>query len=133
MSHFTNVATQIRCLETLRAALGQLGYAHESGEGLTLQGYAGRTATSPIRVKFEGRGNRYDVGVEAQEDGSFSLIGDWWGLRQCGLDDQKVIADINQAYAYQRVVRACEAQGYTVDERTTGQDGTIHLTVSAWS
>lgn len=133
MSHFTNVKTQIKDIDTLIAALRQLGYAVEQGEALTLRGYRGNTTTSPIKVAFEGRGNVYDLGVVAQDDGTYALVSDWWGIRQCGHDDEKLIADINQAYSYQRVVKVCEAAGYTVDEQTTGQNGEIQLTVSAWA
>ena len=49
-----------------------------------------------------------------------------------GRTEQEVCDELNREYAYQKVVVACEAQGYRLEEQNVGEDGTIKLSVSKW-
>ena len=76
---------------------------------------------------------KYDVGVVKQEDGTYSLEADWWGVETTkGLKEEEVVKELNAKYAYQRVVAAVEEQGYTIDQNAVQKDGTVKLTVSKW-
>jgi len=44
----------------------------------------------------------------------------------------EIVKEINQKYAYQRVVAAVEEAGYTVDTNNVAADGTVKLSVSKW-
>ena len=55
------------------------------------------------------------------------VVGD---LLACAL--QEFVEEVNQKYAYQRVVMACEEQGYTLEETVNQEDGKIALTMKKW-
>lgn len=130
MSHFTKVATKINDLTALRKALDQLGWKYQyDPNGVTVRGYRGQTMKAEIAIDM----GKYDVGVVKQEDGTYSLEADWWGVETTrGLKEEEVAKELNAKYAYQRVVAAVEEQGYTIDENAVQADGSIKLNVSKW-
>jgi hypothetical protein len=73
---------------------------------------------------------KYDIGVVKQEDGTYALEADWWGVETTrGIKEEEVVKEVNAKYAYQRVVAAVEEQGYTIDTNAVQADGTVKLTV----
>jgi hypothetical protein len=130
VSHFTKVATKINDLVALRKALDQLGWKYKYAEqGVEVRGWRGQTTKAEIAIDM----GKYDVGVVKQEDGTYSLEADWWGVETTkGLKEEEVVKEINAKYAYQRVVAAVEEQGYTIDANAVQKDGTVKLTVSKW-
>ena len=130
MSHFTKVATKINDLVALRKALDQLGWKYKyDQQGVVVRGYRGQTMKAEIAIDM----GKYDVGVVKQEDGTYSLEADWWGVETTrGLKEEEVVKELNAKYAYQRVVAAVEEQGYTIDQNAVQADGTVKLTVSKW-
>jgi len=130
MSHFTKVATKINDLTALRKALDQLGWKYKHAEaGVEVRGWRGQTSKAEIAIDM----GKYDVGVVKQEDGTYALEADWWGVETTrGLKEEEVVKELNAKYAYQRVVAAVEEQGYTIDENAVQKDGTVKLTVSKW-
>jgi hypothetical protein len=130
MSHFTKVATKINDLVALKKALDQLGWKYqESQEGVTVRGWRGATTKAELVIDM----GKYDVGVMKQEDGTYSLEADWWGIETTrGAKEEEVVQELNHAYAYQRVVAAVEEQGYQIDANQVQADGSVKLTVSKW-
>ena len=130
MSHFTKVATKVNDLVALRKALDQLGWKYKySEQGVEVRGWRGQTSKAEIAIDM----GKYDVGVVKQEDGTYALEADWWGVETTkGLKEEEVVKEINAKYAYQRVVAAVEEQGYTIDTNAVQKDGTVKLTVSKW-
>ena len=132
MSHFTKVETQINDLVALKKALDQLGWkyrAAEEGQKVVVRGYRGQTTEAEICIDM----GKYDIGVIKTETGNYELVSDWWGVETTrGLTEQEIVKDINQKYAYQRVVAAVEEAGYTVDTNNVAADGTVKLSVSKW-
>jgi isochorismate hydrolase len=130
VSHFTKVATKINDLVALRKALDQLGWKYKHAEqGVEVRGWRGQTSKAEIAIDM----GKYDVGVVKQEDGTYALEADWWGVETTrGLKEEEVVKELNAKYAYQRVVAAVEEQGYTIDENAVQKDGTVKLTVSKW-
>jgi hypothetical protein len=130
MSHFTKVATKINDLVALRKALDQLGWKYTyDQQGVTVRGWRGQTTKAEIAIDM----GKYDVGVVRQEDGTYALEADWWGVETTrGLKEEEVVKELNAKYAYQRVVAAVEEQGYTIDQNAVQADGTVKLTVSKW-
>jgi hypothetical protein len=130
VSHFTKVATKINDLTALRKALDQLGWKYKHAEaGVEVRGWRGQTSKAEIAIDM----GKYDVGVVKQEDGTYALEADWWGVETTrGLKEEEVVKELNAKYAYQRVVAAVEEQGYTIDENAVQKDGTVKLTVSKW-
>ena len=132
MSHFTKVQTQINDLVSLKKALDQLGWkyrAAEEGQKVVVRGYRGQTTEAEICIDM----GKYDIGVIKTETGNYELVSDWWGVETTrGLTEQEIVKEINQKYAYQRVVAAVEEAGYTVDTNNVAADGTVKLSVSKW-
>jgi hypothetical protein len=130
MSHFTKVATKINDLVALKKALDQLGWKYKHAEqGVEVRGWRGAKTQAEISIDM----GKYDVGVIKQEDGTYSLEADWWGIETTrGVKEEEVVKELNAKYAYQRVVAAAEEQGYTIDTNAVQKDGTVKLTVSKW-
>jgi hypothetical protein len=130
MSHFTKVATKINDLVALKKALDQLGWKYKtSAEGVEVRGWRGQTTKAEIAIDM----GKYDVGVVKQEDGTYALEADWWGVETTrGLKEEEVAQELNSKYAYQRVLAAVEEQGYTIDTNAVQADGSVKLTVSKW-
>jgi hypothetical protein len=130
VSHFTKVATKVNDLVALRKALDQLGWKYKySEQGVEVRGWRGQTTKAEIAIDM----GKYDVGVVKQEDGTYALEADWWGVETTkGLKEEEVVKEVNAKYAYQRVMAAVEEQGYTIDQNAVQADGTVKLTVSKW-
>jgi hypothetical protein len=132
MSHFTKVQTQINDLVALKKALDQLGWKYRAAENeqkVVVRGYRGQTTEAELCIDM----GKYDIGVVKNEEGSYELVSDWWGVETTrGLTEQEIVKEINQKYAYQRVVAAVEEAGYTVDTNNVAADGTVKLSVSKW-
>jgi hypothetical protein len=130
VSHFTKVATKINNLVALMKALDELGWKYtHNPEGVTVRGYRGATTKAEIAIDM----GKYDIGVVKQEDGTYSLEADWWGVETTrGLKEEEIATQVNAKYAYARVVAAVEEQGYTIDSNAVQADGTVKLSVSKW-
>jgi hypothetical protein len=130
VSHFTKVATKVNDLVSLRKALDALGWKYKySEQGVEVRGWRGQTTKAEIAIDM----GKYDVGVVKQEDGTYALEADWWGVETTrGLKEEEVVKEVNAKYAYQRVVAAVEEQGYTIDQNAVQADGSVKLTVSKW-
>ena len=132
MSHFTKVQTQINDLVSLKKALDQLGWKYRAAENeqkVVVRGYRGQTTEAELCIDM----GKYDIGVIKNEEGNYELVSDWWGVETTrGLTEQEIVKEINQKYAYQRVVAAVEEAGYTVDTNNVAADGTVKLSVSKW-
>jgi hypothetical protein len=132
VSHFTKVQTQINDLVALKKALDQLGWKYrvaEEGQLVTVRGYRGQTTEAEICIDM----GKYDIGVVKNEDGTYGLVSDWWGVETTkGLTEEEIVKEVNSKYAYQRVLAAVEAEGYTIDTNNVSEDGTVKLSVSKW-
>ena len=132
MSHFTKVQTQINDLVALKKALDQLGWKYrvaENEQQVVVRGYKGQTTTAELCIDM----GKYDIGVVKNENGNYELVSDWWGVETTrGMTEEEIVKEINQKYAYQRVVMAVEEAGYTVDTNNVAADGTVKLNVSKW-
>ena len=132
MSHFTKVETQINDLVALKKALDQLGWKYkvaEEGQKVVVRGYRGQTTEAEMTIDM----GKYDIGVIKTETGNYELVSDWWGIETTkGLTEAEIVKEINQKYAYQRVVAAVEEAGYTVEANNVAADGTVKLSVSKW-
>lgn len=132
MSHFTKVATKINNLVALMEALKKLGYKYTHNEqGVEVRGYRGQTTKAELCIHM----SKYDIGVVQNEQGTYELVADWWGVETTvGKMEQEIVEEINKEYAYARVIQACEEQGYQIQREDIQQaaDGTVSLVASKW-
>src|SRR5436189_6258480 len=103
MSHFTTVATKISNLVALKRALEKLKwkYAEDTEEQrVEVRGWKGQKINADLSINM----GKYDIGVVKQEDGTYTLVADWWGIEvTTGKTEQEVAEELNREYAYQQV------------------------------
>jgi len=130
MSHFTTVETKMNDLTCLLQAVEDLGYEYnEAEEGVEVRGYRDQLEKARVAIKVSGK---YDVGVKQTVNG-FELVADWWGVESTrGLAEQEFVNQLQQRYAYHKVVKEVKARGFTLDMEEVEEDNTIQLTVRKW-
>lgn len=132
MSHFTKCALKMTNLAAIKKALQdmQLKFTEaEQGQSATVRGYRGDTLKAAISVDM----GRYDVGVVDNQDGTFDITADWWGVETTkGVSEEEFKNTLSQRYQYHNVKQACEEKGYAVSEEVNEEDGSIRLVVNKW-
>lgn len=132
MSHFTKCALKMTNLAAIKKALADLGHRFveaEEGQTVTVRGFRGDTLQAAISVDM----GRYDVGVIANQDGTYDITADWWGVETTkGISEEEFKNALSQKYQYHNVKMACEEKGYSVEEEVNEEDGSIRLVVRKW-
>lgn len=135
MSHFTSIKTQIKNQEALVKALADMGFKdvelHETAQ--QLYGFEGRlrpeTAEVIIRRQYLGSASN-DIGFKRQDDGQFeAMISSYDRAYKYS---QQWLNQLTQRYAYHALMATAPAQGFTLEEEETLEDGTIRLVVAKW-
>lgn len=127
MSHFSNIKTKIRNLDSLKAALNNLDVDWKDGPAV-VRGYKGQTHQADIVVE---QNNNYDFGF-SWNGSEYELVADlqYW---QQPLTVDGFLRQVTQGYAYQTVVKETANQGFTITEQAKNRDGSIRLVVQRWS
>jgi hypothetical protein len=122
MSHFTTIQTQVRDLNALRHALGELNVTlHEK---TTARGYAGNKLQGDYVIRLKGP---YDIALNQTPDGSYGLTTDWWD----GHVEKEVGAKFGrllQLYGIHKTTIEARKRGHFV-QRKAQKDGSIKLTI----
>lgn len=134
MSHFTCIKTQIKNRDALVQALADIGFnnveVHETAQHL--YGYQGdvrpQTAEVIIRREYIGAYSN-DIGFKQQQDGQFEAIISEY---DCSQYSQEWLNNLTQRYGYHMLMETAPAQGFTVEEEETLEDGTIRVVVARW-
>ena len=134
MSHFTCIKTQIKNRDALVKALADVGFkdveVHETAQHL--YGYQGdvrqQTAEVIIRREYIGRVSN-DMGFKRQENGQFEAIISEYDRHKYSQD---WLNGLTQRYGYHTLMATAPAQGFTVEEEETLEDGTIRVVVARW-
>ncbi|MBD2310656.1 DUF1257 domain-containing protein [Desertifilum sp. FACHB-1129] len=127
MSHFSQIKTQIRNLDSLQAALNDLGIEWKPGPQ-AVRGYRGQTHDAEVVIEQD---NGYDIGFTWNGQ-AYELVSDlqFWGQN---LSVDGFLNKITQRYAYHTVVSESAKQGFQVAEKQKNEDGSIRLVVQRWS
>ncbi|BAZ44307.1 hypothetical protein NIES4102_13150 [Chondrocystis sp. NIES-4102] len=127
MSHFSNIKTKIRNLDSLQTALTDLGIDWKSGPAI-VRGYKGQTSKAEIVIQQD---NSYDVGF-SWNGNEYELVADlqYW---QQPLTVEGFLREVTQHYAYNTVIKETTNQGFTITEQEKNKDGSIRLVVQRWS
>jgi hypothetical protein len=132
VSHFTKCDLKITNLVALKRALEDLGHVFTEARNeqqVVVRGWKGAKINAEISIDM----GKYDIGVVKAADGTYEMVADWWGIETTrGTQEKEFVEELNQRYAYQRVVMACEEQGYTLEETKNEENGAIALTVKKW-
>jgi len=123
MSHFVTIQTQVRDIDALRDACGELGL--QVLDNTNARGFA--TANTPGEHVIRLRG-RYDVALNRDtKDQPFGLTTDWWDghvEKEVGKDYGRLL----QLYGVHKASREAKRRGHTV-RRSKLKDGTIKLSI----
>ena len=127
MSHFSNIKTKIRNLNSLKAALKDLKVDWKNGPGI-VRGYQGQTHQADVVVE---QNNNYDFGF-SWNGSEYELVADlqYW---QQPLTVEGFLRQVTQRYAYHTVVNETANQGFSITEQNKNDDGSIRLVVQRWS
>jgi len=127
MSHFSQIKTQIRNLESLQSALTDLGINWKAGPH-PVRGYQGQTQTAEVVVEQD---NGYDIGFAWNGD-QYNLVADlqYW---QQPLTVDRFLSQVTQNYALNVVTQTSAQQGFQVSEQVKQADGSIRLVVQRWN
>lgn len=127
MSHFSSIKTKIRNLNSLKAALNDVGVDWKSGPR-EVRGYQGNTLQAELVVE---QSNNYDIGF-SWNGNEYELVADlqYW---QQPLTVEGFLRQVTQRYAYHTVINETSNQGFAVTEQQKNQDGSIRLVVQRWS
>ena len=132
MSHFTKCALKMTNLAAIKKALEdmQLKFtAAEEGQSVAVRGYRGDKLQAAMSIDM----GRYDIGVIENQDGTYGVTADWWGVETTkGVSEQEFQDQLAQKYQYHNVKQACEEKGYAVEEEVNEEDGSIRLVVRKW-
>jgi len=122
MSHFTTITTQIKDLNALRQACQELGL--EFLQDAEARGYNGARQRGEFIIRLKGP---YDVVLNRQTDGSYSLTTDWWDghvEKEIGPKCGRLL----QLYAVHKASQEARKRGHTVSRKLL-QNGTIKLII----
>ncbi|MBE9030556.1 DUF1257 domain-containing protein [filamentous cyanobacterium LEGE 11480] len=127
MSHFSQIKTQIRSLDSLKSALADMGIEWKSGAA-PVRGYKGQTQTAEVVIQQD---NGYDVGF-AWNGQEYELVADmqFWQLNH---SVDHFLRQVTQRYAYHTVMTETQSQGFQVAEEQSNEDGSIRLVLQRWS
>ena len=122
MSHFTTIQTQVRDLDALRAALGELGVTLLANT--EARGYAANKLKGDFVIRLKGP---YDIALNKTPDGSYGLTTDWWDghvEKEVGSKFGKLL----QLYGVHKTMIESRKKGHMV-QRKAQKDGSIKLTI----
>lgn len=127
MSHFSQIKTQIRNIDSLKDALTELGIDWKQGPR-EVRGYRGQTHNAEVTIEQE---NGYDIGFRWTGK-EYELVADlqYW---QQDLSVEGFLRRVTQRYAYQTVVKETARAGFQIAEQQKNEDGSIRVLVQRWS
>jgi Protein of unknown function (DUF1257) len=129
MSHFSQIKTKIRNLDSLQAALTDVGAQWKSGP-VEVRGYQGQTQVADVVIE---QANGYDIGFRHNgQTHEYELVADlqYW---QQPLTVDGFLNQVTQRYALHTVLSESSRQGFQVAEQQANQDGSIRLVVQRWN
>ena len=126
MSHFSQIKTQIRNLDSLKDALTELGVDWKPGPR-EVRGYRGQTHPAEVSIEQE---NGYDIGFRWNGK-EYELVADLQFWQQAWSVD-RFLNKVTQRYAYHTVVNESAKQGFQISEQKQNQDGSLRLVVQRW-
>ncbi|GAB1538781.1 DUF1257 domain-containing protein [Scytonema sp. NUACC21] len=127
MSHFSQIKTQIRNIESLKDALSDLGIDWKQGPR-EVRGYRGQTHNAEITIE---QNNGYDIGFKWNGK-EYELVADLQYWKQ-NLSVEGFLGKVTQRYAFHTVVKETARAGFQIAEQQNNEDGSVRLVVQRWS
>ena len=124
MSKFVKVRTELRELGLIKRALDDLKLSYGENEHYT-HIWSGHRETAPLVIKDK----RATFALRSNADGAYEAMGDDMQMGQI----KGTLQQIQQRYAYHKVLAEVEQAGFALVEESTGKDHIIRITVRRWS
>lgn len=123
MSKFVKVKTELRDLALIKRALDDLKLEYAENQRYThvWSGFSGKV---PLLVKSP----RATFALRQADTGLFELLGD--DMQMAAV--RPLLQQLQQRYAYHKVMDEVEQAGFTLVEENVGRDNVIRLTVRRW-
>jgi hypothetical protein len=124
MSKFVKVKTELRDLALVKRALEdlKLNYAENERFAHVWSGYRDQL---PLVVKEP----RAQFGFRLTDEGVYEALGDDMQMAQI----RSTLQQVQQRYAYHKVLAEVEQAGFALVEENVGKDHVIRMTVRRWS
>jgi len=103
------------------------------GTDTTIRGYRGLINVDIAAKTSQG----CDIGFVKNADGSYDMIGDWWGKggkkdQELGKALEEQAGKIQQEYARRVVIEETKKEGFSIVREVEEDDGTIRIVVRRW-
>ena len=124
MSKFVRVQTALRDLSLVKQALADLKISYKENARYVhiFSGFKGQV---PLLIKQQ----RVEFGLRATDGDSYEVIGDDMQMLQIN----KIMGQIQQRYAYHKVLQETSKAGFSLVEEQVGSDQVIRMTVRRWA
>ena len=123
MSKFVKVKTELRDVAMIKRALDDLKLSYQENVRY-VHPFGGFSGMTPLLVKTP----RATFGFRASGEGVYEVIGDDMQMQQI----RASLEQVQQRYAYHKVLAETEAAGFALVEEQTARDGVIRMTVRKW-
>ena len=124
MSKFVKVTTELRDLSLIKRSLDDLKLSYQE-DARYVHTWSGTVSKVPVLVE----GFKARFGLRPTEDGIYEAVGDDMQVRSI----RSTLDQVQQRYAYHKVVAETALAGFDLVEETVGRDNVIRLTVRRWS
>ena len=124
MSKFVRVQTALRDLSLVKQALADLKISYKENARY-VHIFSGFKVQVPLLIKQQ----RVEFGLRATDGDSYEVIGDDMQMLQIN----KMSGQIQQRYAYHKVLQETSKAGFSLVEEQVGSDQVIRMTVRRWA
>lgn len=124
MSKFVRVQTALRDFTLIKRSLDDLkiSYQEDARYVHTWSGFKGKV---PLLINHQ----RVQFALRQDQDDTYEVIGDDMQMATI----RKTMDQVQQRYAYHKVVAETAKAGFSLVEENVGRDQVIRLTVRRWS
>ncbi|MEZ4725819.1 MAG: DUF1257 domain-containing protein [Caldilineaceae bacterium] len=124
MSKFVRVQTALRDFTLIKRSLDDLNISYQENARYvhTWSGFKGEV---PLLIKHQ----RVQFALRPGQEDTYEVIGDDMQMATV----HKTMEQVQQRYAYHKVLEETTKAGFSLVEETVGRDQVIRLTVRRWS
>ncbi|GIV77688.1 DUF1257 domain-containing protein [Litorilinea aerophila] len=124
MSKFVKVKTELRDVALIKRALDDLDMAYQENAEFVHR-WSGFRGVLPLVV----RQGHVQFGLRPTDGGAYEVVGDDMQMATIS----KALQQLQQRYAYHKVLEEVSRAGFDLVEEKTGRDQVIRLTVRRWA
>jgi len=124
MSKFVRVQTALRDLTLIKRSLADLKISYQEN-GRYVHTWSGFKGQVPLLINHQ----RVQFALRQDQDNGYEVIGD--DMQMAAI--RKTMEQVQQRYAYHKVLDETAKAGFSLVEEKVGNDQVIRLTVRRWS